>query len=107
MLCTSKTESDVILKPKGYNAFYKKILISLKQDSKHVHRNSKKVDTRKCTEWVLKRKWHKCNKTYKNTATKQSISKNKQTTKQIVTIRINKQERSHATLRVLCPWFCL
>ena len=40
---------------------------------------------------------------------KQSIiMKNKQTSKQIVTIKTEKQgHRSHATLVVLCPWFCL
>ena len=60
-------------------------------------------------DWVWESKWHKCNKAFIFIkATKQSIIKDKQTTKQIVTIKINEQgRRSHATLVVLCLSLCL
>ena len=111
MLFTSKNESDVSLKGQRIQRFLRENINHAK--TRQVRVNSKrfaKFDAREGTpvvarharwqavstenDWVWERKWHKCNKTYiLIKAAKQSIIKNKQTTRQIVTIKINKQGR--------------
>ena len=107
MLFTSKNKSDVNLKGQRMQRFLRENINHAK--TRQVRVNSKsfaKFDTREGTpviprharwqavstenDWVWESKWHKCNKTYiLIKATKQSIIKNKQTTEQIVTLKIN------------------